>query len=43
VDYRDELRLLSQQQTLLHHFESLPQPRTLAPIFWDRTPPPGQA
>ena len=36
VDYRDELRLLSQQQTLLHHFESLPQPRTLTPIFRDR-------
>jgi len=41
VDYRDELRLLSQQQTLLHHLESLPQPRTLTPIFRDTTPAPG--
>ena len=41
VDYRDELRLLSQQQTLLHHLESLPQPRTLTPIFRDTTRRPG--
>ena len=41
MGYRDELRLLSQQQTLLHHFESLAQPRTVTPIFRDTTRRPG--
>jgi len=42
MDYRDELRL-RMQQALLQERHSLPQPRTITPIFWDKTPAPGQA
>ena len=41
MGYRDELRLLSQQP--LPTFDSMPQPRTVTPIFRDETPAPGQA
>ena len=39
MDYRDELRLCL-QQALLQERDSLPQPGTVTPIFWDKTPGP---
>jgi triphosphoribosyl-dephospho-CoA synthetase len=41
MDYRDELRLCL-QQALLQERDSLPQPGTVTPIFWDKTPSPGR-
>src|SRR5258707_10308909 len=40
MDYRDELRLCL-QQALLQERDSLPQPGTVTPIFWDKTRRPG--
>jgi hypothetical protein len=40
MDYRDELRLCP-QQALLQERHSLPQPRTITPIFRGTTPSPG--
>jgi hypothetical protein len=42
MDYRDELRLFA-HQPLLQHRDSLPQPRSITPIFRDTTPARGQA